>query len=239
MSAAVLILLGLTQVQDFEKTYARKLAASEYYFDPQVGFLSLNQPLQSDDVLGVAFRYTLNGQIYQVGEFSQDVPPDTTSSVTSGVAKVLFLKMLKATSQRTNLPIWNLMMKNVYALKTKDGSYLSGISSTDFELDILYQQPSEGTKRYLPEGDKTGIPLLTVLNLDRLNTRLDPQPDGIFDYIEGKTVLSQQARIIFPLLEPFGSDLARIAFQNSPQAGAQLCVLSPVRYHQGHCPDLR
>ncbi|HEY4150357.1 MAG TPA: cell surface protein SprA, partial [Chitinophagaceae bacterium] len=207
--------LGFTQAQDFEKTYARKLAASEYYFDPQVGFLSLNQPLQSDDVLGVAFRYTLNGQIYQVGEFSQDVPPDTTATIASGTSKVLFLKLLKATSQRTNLPIWQLMMKNVYALKTKDGSYLSNISPTDFSLDVLYNVPSDGTKRYLPEGDKAGLPLISILNLDRLNSHNDPQPDGIFDYIEGKTVLSQQARIIFPLLEPFGKDLQAIAFSST------------------------
>jgi cell surface protein SprA len=53
-----------------------------------------------------------------VGEFSQDVPPDTTNSV-AGTQKVLFLKLLKATSQRTNLPLWDLMMKNVYSLKTK------------------------------------------------------------------------------------------------------------------------
>lgn len=210
--------MGLKPVQDFEKTFARRLAATDYYFDPQVGFLSLNQPLQADEVLGVAFRYSYNGKIYQVGEFSQDVPPDTTASIASGTQKVLFLKLLKATSQRTNLPLWDLMMKNVYALKTRDGSYLSGVSPTDFQLDVLYQEPSEGTKRYLSEGDKVGTPLISLLNLDRLNSRNDPQPDGMFDYIEGKTILSQQARIIFPMLEPFGRDLDTIAFRNSPGA---------------------
>ena len=29
-------------------------------------------------------------------------------------------------------------------------------------------------------------------------------PDGVFDYVEGFTVLSQQGKIIFPVLEPFG-----------------------------------
>ncbi len=70
--------IGLQPVQDFEKTFARKLSPSDYYFNPQVGFLSLNQPLQSDEVLGVAFEYTYNGRVYRVGEFSQDVPPDST-----------------------------------------------------------------------------------------------------------------------------------------------------------------
>lgn len=210
--------LGLTAVQDFEKTFARKLVlGNDYTFDPQVGFISLLQPLQPDEVLGVAYRYSYNGRISQVGEFSQDVTPDTTTSgLRSGSQKVLFLKLLKATSQRPNLPIWDLMMKNIYALKTKDGSYLSGIQPTDFQLNVSYEEPSFGNKRYLPEGDKKEIPLIDVLRLDRLNNRNDPQPDGIFDYIEGKTVFSQQARIMFPLLEPFGKDLDSLAFRNSP-----------------------
>ncbi|MCZ0211746.1 hypothetical protein OZK63_41025, partial [Streptomyces sp. UMAF16] len=37
---------GLTQVNDYEKTFARKLAPTEYYFNPQIGFLSLNAQLQ-------------------------------------------------------------------------------------------------------------------------------------------------------------------------------------------------
>ena len=208
--------LGLRPVQDFEKTFARKLTASDYFFNAQIGFLSLNQPLQSDEILGVAYQYSYNGKIYQVGEFSQDVAPDTTL-VQSGNQKVIFLKLLKATSQRPNLPIWDLMMKNVYALKTTDNTYLSSVQSTDFKLNVLYEEPSLGLKRYLPEGPKTGVPLISVLNLDRLNNQRDPQPDGVFDYIEGFTVISSQARIIFPLLEPFGRDLENIAFAGATQ----------------------
>ncbi len=219
--------LGLRAVQDFEKTFARKLNPSDFYFNPQVGFLSLSQPLQPDEVLGVAYQYQYNGQIYQVGEFSQDVPPDTTAAV-SGTQKVLFLKLLKATSQRTNLPLWDLMMKNVYSLKSPDGSYLSSIQPGDFKLNVLYEEPSLGKKRFLPEGDKTGVPLITLLNLDRLNARNDPLPDGVFDYIEGFTVISQQARIIFPFLEPFGADLGTQAFAGSTPEIRQKYLFTPL-----------
>ncbi|HTI07755.1 MAG TPA: cell surface protein SprA [Puia sp.] len=210
--------LGLTQVQDFEMVYARKLNATDYYFNPQIGFISVNQTLQSNDVLAVAYQYSYNGRIYQVGEFSTDVPPDTAAGTGSGSQKVLYLKLLKATSQRTNLPLWNLMMKNVYSLKTASGSYLSNIQQTGFQFNISYDEPSKGVKRYLPEGPKANIPLLSVLNLDRLNAHNDPQPDGIFDYLEGYTVLSNQGRIIFPVLEPFGNDLDALAFTGAPQA---------------------
>lgn len=206
--------LGLKPVQDFEKTFARKLNPTDFYFNPQIGFLSLNQPLQPDEVLGVAYQYSYNGKVYQVGEFSQDIPPDTTAA-RSGNQKVLFLKLLKATSQRPNLPIWDLMMKNVYALKTRDNSFLTSVQPADFKLNILYEQPSLGPKRYLPEGPKSGIPLITLLNLDRLNNQRDPQPDGVFDFIEGFTIISSQARVIFPLIEPFGRDLDSIAFANT------------------------
>lgn len=192
---------GLTPVQDFEKTFARKLQPTDYYFNPRIGFLSLNQPLQPDEVLGIAFQYTYNGKVFQVGEFSQDVPPDTSGAT----QKVLFLKLLKATSQRTNLPIWDLMMKNVYSVG------YGQLDRTDFKLDILYEEPSLGEKRYLPPPDVLpqfeGQPLISLVNLDRLNNQNDPQPDGVFDYIEGFTVISSMSRIIFPVLEPFGRDL--------------------------------
>ena len=211
----VLTGLGLTQVQDYEQVYARKLNPTDYSYNAQVGFISLNQTLQPNDVLGVAFQYSFNGRIYQVGEFSQDVPPDTTQGFNPGAQKVLYLKLLKATSQCTTLPIWNLMMKNIYTLKTGTGTYLSNIQADGFQMNILYEQAGNGTKRYLPVGDQSGVPLLSVLNLDRLNAHLDPQPDGVFDYVEGFTIVSSQARIIFPLLEPFGKDLDSLAFKNS------------------------
>lgn len=198
---SVLTGAGLTAVQDYEKTFARKLLPTDYYFNPQIGFLSLQQPLQPDEVLGVAFQYTYNGRVYQVGEFSQDIPPDTTGAT----QKVLFLKLLKATSQRTNLPIWDLMMKNVYSVG------YGQLEREDFKLDILYEEPSLGEKRYLPPSDVLpqfeGQPLISLVNLDRLNNQNDPQPDGVFDYIEGFTIISSMSRVIFPVLEPFGHDL--------------------------------
>ena len=191
--------MGLTPVQDFEKIFARKLDSSQYIFNRQVGYISIAQPLQADEVLAVAFQYSYNGRIYQLGEFSSDLPPDSTTAT----QQVLFLKLLKATSQRPQLPIWQLMMKNVYAVG------YGSLTPTDFKLNVLYQQPSLGAKRYFPFGDKNiGTPLISLLNLDRLNNNLDPQPDGEFDYVEGYTVLSPYSRIIFPVLQPFGRDLA-------------------------------
>lgn len=199
--------IGLSPVRDFEKTFARKLDSTQYIFNRQTGTLSLSQPLQTDEVLGVAFQYSYNGRIYQVGEFSQDVPPDSSSAN----QKIIFLKMLKATSQRPGLAIWKLMMKNVYSIG------YGTLAPTDFKLNVLYQEPGLGDKRYVPFGDKNqGMPIISLINLDRLNNQLDPQPDGVFDFVEGFTVVSQYSRVIFPVLEPFGRALAKNIYNSVP-----------------------
>jgi cell surface protein SprA len=185
-----------------------------------LGTLSLNSQLLPDEVLAVAYEYSINGRVYKVGEFSQEVALDT-SAKRAGVQKMLFLKLLKATSSRVNLPIWRLMMKNVYSLD------LVGISREDFRLNVLYDQPSGGLNRYLPESSKgaEGKPIISIIGLDRLNNRNDPQPDGQFDFVEGFTILPQYGRIIFPKLEPFGADLDTLAFANTPDTLRKKYVL--------------
>lgn len=195
--------LGLSPIIDFEKTRARKLDPTEYTLYPQQGFISLNQQLQPNEVLAVAYEYTYQGQTFRIGEFSQDLPVDPNSQ------NVLFLKMLKATAARPMLPIWDLMMKNIYSL----GAYQ--INSEDFRLDLYYQDPGGGEKRYIPEGE--GIksrPLIRVLQLDRLNNQLDPQPDGIFDFVPGVNINPQNGRLIFPVVEPFGEFLREEIVEN-------------------------
>lgn len=187
--------LGLRPTVDYASVTARKLTPSEYSFNPQLGYITINTQANPDDVIGVAYRYTYNGRVYQVGEFSEDLPPDTTNQ------RLIFLKLLKSTTNNPTLPIWDLMMKNIYAL----GGF--GLSRDNFRLNVLYQDPGGGEKRYLPEGVSAGVPLLTVLNLDRLNQQNDPAPDGVFDFVEGVTINTQQGKIIFPVLEPFGEDL--------------------------------
>lgn len=220
-----LLALGLQPVQEFEKTFARKLDSTDYTLNRQVGFISLNQQLQPDEVLAVAYQYTYNGRVYQVGEFSQDVPPDQNNSANQ---RILFLKLLKATSARPALPIWDLMMKNIYSTNAFQ------INRQDFKLDVLYKDPGNddrvpSEKRYIPDarGQFTGAPIITILNLDRLNNQNDPQPDGVFDYVEGYTINSQNGKVIFPVLEPFNDGLRR-AFDGDPVLEKQ--YLYPMLY---------
>lgn len=196
-ASRTLVSIGLDSAQGRDYTIAtmRQLSPTEYSFQPQLGYISLNTQINADDIVGVAYRYTYNGVVYQVGEFAEDLPPDSTNS------KVMFLKMVKSVSALPRLPIWNLMMKNVYAIGA------ANITREDFRLNVMYQDPGGGEKRYLPEGPNAGVPLISLMNLDRLNAQNDPAPDGVFDYVEGITINSQSGKIIFPKLKPFGEAL--------------------------------
>jgi len=188
-------LLGFSGGRDFEKIeYARKLSPNEFTLNPTLGYISLLSALNADEVLAVAFEYTYNGQTYKVGEFSTD-----------GVEapNALILKLLKGTNLSPKMPTWRLMMKNIYSMNAFQ------ISKDDFRLDIFYQDDATGTPiNFLNEGNLANIPLIRVLNLDNLNNQLDAFPDGVFDFIEGTTINPANGKIIFPLLEPFGRDLA-------------------------------
>ncbi len=181
---------------DYEKVEnARKLSESEYTCNKQLGYISLRNRLQADEVLAVAFRYTYQGTVYQVGEFAKDNSDNPTQN--------LYLKLLKGTAMSPNAPFWNLMMKNIYSLNTYS------LQQDKFKLDILYQNDTTGVYlNYISEGAIANEMLIRVLNLDRLDSKNNPYHDGFFDYVDGYTVSSQTGRIMFPVVEPFGSYLA-------------------------------
>ena len=183
--------------RDFEKIEnARKLDPREFDFNRQLGYISLNTALNTDEVLAVAYEYTIAGQVFKVGEFSTD-----------GIAapQTLILKLLKGTTLSPKLPTWNLMMKNIYSL----GS--GKLDKKDFVLNVLYQDDKTGNSvNYIPEGTLADKILLQVMGLDNLNSQNDREPDGFFDFIDGVTVMMDRGKIIFPFIEPFGSHLRKM-----------------------------
>lgn len=231
-------LLGFFQgsgaTDNFAKiTYARKLTDREFTMHPQLGYISLNVQLNTDELLAVAYRYTEGGREYQVGEFSTDVP------FNQATPNVLFAKLLKNETTKPDLPIWNLMMKNIYNI----GGYQ--ISNQNFKLDVFRIDETAGVERaVITEGVNTTSKIwLQAVNLDRLNPQREAKPDGVFDFeaqtspfassqsnigttnnptfgtgtsatsltntISGYvTIDPQNGRIIFPVIEPFGKDLA-------------------------------
>ena len=200
---------------------ARKLIeGQEYTVNKDLGYISLNQRLNNDEVLAAAFQFTVGGQVYQVGEFANDgvdatnVTTNGTGQVTTVVNSNLILKLLKSSITNVNQPVWNLMMKNIY----DTGAYQ--LSPDDFKLNIFYTEssplnyitPVGSTPFPTPGPNETPLqetPLLRVFNLDKLNFNNDPQSngDGFFDFYPGITVIPQNGKIIFTSVEPFGKYL--------------------------------
>nr|WP_033957623.1 cell surface protein SprA [Psychroserpens jangbogonensis] len=145
------------------------------------------------------------------------------SIVADGSTQSLIVKMLKSPITSVDQPIWDLMMKNIY----DTGAFQ--LEKEDFKLNIFYTEASplnyispvvlpDGTTVPFPvfdnnspfdnsdDGEIIDTPLIRLFHLDRLNFNNDPQAggDGFFDFVEGMTVLTQNGKIIFTKVEPFG-----------------------------------
>jgi len=209
---------------------ARELQPNEYYLDRELGYITLNQRLSNDEVLGVAFQYTSNGKVYQVGEFSNDGidasqpindPNNQDSQITQNQS--LVVKMLKSPVTNVNEPIWDLMMKNFYNL---DGSRLE---QDGFRMNILFTDPQPLNFINPAPGGSTPLPddvaetnLLNVFDLDNLNQNLDPisTGDGFFDFVPDITVDTENGVIKFTKVEPFGEYLFN-KLDNTPGTGTE------------------
>ena len=197
---------------------AQKLRENiDYQIHPQLGYISLTQKLDNDEILAVAFQYTVGDQVFQVGEFANDGVQATEVSFQDNIEIVnsnnLILKLLKSTLTSVDEPIWDLMMKNIY----NTGAFQ--LEREGFKLNIFYKesselnyiQPVEGTSFPSIPGNSPiqEQPLLSLFNFDRLNYNNDPQVsgDGFFDFVPGITLIQQTGKIIFTKTEPFGEYL--------------------------------
>ncbi|MES2762237.1 MAG: cell surface protein SprA [Bacteroidota bacterium] len=179
--------------RDFEYvSNARKLNPSEFTFNNRLGFISINQAINNDQTVAVAYQYTYNGKVYQVGEFSDQF--------TTGP---LYMKLLKSGSITSpKFSTWDLMMKNVYSL----GAY--NLNAADFKCDIYYNNIETGVDiPYIPYGSVNGRLLVQVMGFDKLSVNGDPYADGVYDFVKDYTINPNNGRIYLSSKEPFGNNL--------------------------------
>ena len=216
---------NMEQGIEFEKVEnARMLGQNEFSYNSLLGFISLNQSLNNDQVLGVAYQYTYAGKTYQVGELSTD-----------GVAgqNALFLKLLKSTVRNPKKKLWDLMMKNVYSL----GAYQ--VDPNNFRLDIWYNNPSTSIDiNYIPKPGVDDKLLIQLLDLDRLNQQQQLYQDGLFDFVpitstqgkivNGGTINPRNGRLYFTTIEPFGKTIE----QKMLNEGISTSIIQKVAFTQ-------
>ncbi len=97
--------LTVTEGKDYAKLEnARKLSPNEFTYHPQLGYVSLTQRLANDEVLAVAYQYTVGDQVYQVGEFGTDGVEATQVNGGLPNTQSLVLKMLKSSLNNIQEP---------------------------------------------------------------------------------------------------------------------------------------
>ncbi len=218
ISNALRTYYNMQEKRDFEVFQGRRLNPSEFTFHPQLGFISLNFKLRPNQSLAVSYKYFYTDKcddVYSVGQLmseggqSSEAFDDDQEPVAS---KVIYTKLLKSSNEQVSIPMWDLMMKNVYNLRT------SNLTKDGFTFDIYFEDDANdgSLKKYIPDNSsKEIVPLLNVFNLDTLNRFGDPQSDGVFDFVPGITVIERTGSVVFPVLEPFGSSLKKLGYPDT------------------------
>ncbi len=199
---------GMEEGRDYTKLEnARKLTFDEYDIDPLLGIISLRSALSSDQALAISYKYTHNlRNVSAVGELGND----------AGDQDVIFLKLLRPQGINTAIPSWDLMMKNVYSIGSRN------VNQDDFELTIHYREDAVDQEPIFLQGvssELASTTLIELMGMDRLNLNLDFGSDGLFDFLEGELIDQKNGIVRFPVLEPFGSHLESLLL---PEDEAQI-----------------
>ncbi|KAB2846204.1 MAG: cell surface protein SprA, partial [Melioribacteraceae bacterium] len=161
----------------------------DYIFDEDnahryTGFITFKTQINPSDAIAVA--YSTASQTY--GEFLADVASDTNA--------VIVLKLIKPENLQPQFTkAWKLQLRNIYPIGGRD------VKEEGFTLDINYSLPGQE-----PRNDYNGTKLLQAFKLDETDQAGGPNPDGAFDFTAGKTIIPSTGEIIFPVLEPFGTE---------------------------------
>lgn len=158
----------------------------DYLFNKYVGIISLLKPIQDSEALAVAYQIE--------GNSPSEVDDIKYGQFSNESNNELTLKVVKQYYYPGDDPPY-LQLKNVYFLGNKN------ISSNNFSFDIYFMP-----EKNKPSNSFEGVKLLETFGFDS-------DSDGKFDFIEGKTIISQTGEIIFPSLEPFGDNLPEIFFK--------------------------
>ncbi len=159
---------------------------TDYTFNADAGFISLNRALQPDQAIAVAYDVTdLAGNVREIGNFGSRTPLDSLK---------LILKLVRPKNLDPQMKTaWRMMLKNRYPLGGR------GIKKDGFELHIEYEIYGQQPVRDV----LNNIGLLEMFGLDRFTGTTTPQPDKVFDYFPGTTVDEARGELVFPTVEPF------------------------------------
>lgn len=165
---------------------------SDYLFHTETGYITLINPLTGQDVIAVAYKIENNLGTEDDLTYGEFIAELVNNSKTRGVLKLVKPTYLKPQYEAA----WNLKMKNIYQVAPNLGQ----IKIT--ELDI-YLKKNDGSE----SNTINNIRLLELFGLDRYDENAMPVPDGKFDNRAYLNFEPRTSEIIFPVIQPFGSNI--------------------------------
>ena len=204
--------------QDYVNGEFKQLTQRDYTLHRQLGYITLNQRLRSDEALAVAIRFRTADGPKTVGDFAEG---GSVGGITSDrlVLKLIRPSNPKAPSEAQRPPAWFLEMRNIYRLRGRN------FTQDNFELDIFYEPSGQTNTQSIP-GVTGNRDLLEVLGLDRVDNNGAPSPDDQFDFTP-LTINQSEGLLIFPFLQPFGNRLLDAAEQSGNRtAGEEVAFAS-------------
>ena len=167
--------------------YFKRMEKTNYSFDPALGYIHLNTPLSTGEVLAVAYKDTLRdgSANWQRGMIDYDPKKD----------RVIQLRMLRPENPLPSDDTWDLEWKNVYNLGGRS------IPDDGFELKIFYKPPS-GDAQETIEINGVVKSYLQIFGLDYVNATGVTTPDNIVDRNDNVLRLAS-GELWFPDLRPF------------------------------------
>ncbi|MCA9742480.1 MAG: cell surface protein SprA [Deferribacteres bacterium] len=169
-----------TEKEYYRGHFIRLEPDRDYFIENNLGYIVMNQPLNEDEVLAVAYE---DSSLRKVG----DIDYDFTSNLP------IFLKIIKAQSPQPSYKnTWNLEWKNVYYLGSRN------IDKEGFEIKIFKKAQGAGTDDESQGADS----FLKIFGLDTRDVSGNLQPDGKLD--DDPNVINwARGELILPYLRPF------------------------------------
>ncbi|MCF7797363.1 MAG: cell surface protein SprA, partial [Candidatus Marinimicrobia bacterium] len=185
--------------QAIARNWVRLVQNQDYTILEDFGVLKLEQPVQTDEVLAIAYRdsaMTDDGTlVYEYDPFGQTLVYQEGTLGEVSTTDTLQLVMLKSDDAQPGQPPWDLELKNVFYLGAQP------INKDGFELKIQYTRTPEAT-----EETDDGTNFLQLFGLDLYDESGNLQSDGIMDLDNVNTIRFNTGEVFLPYLHPFMPD---------------------------------
>lgn len=170
----------------------------DYVLHPETGFITFQTQIQDQDIIAVAYRVENNPNTKDDDDFYGELLENTKADSTQR----LILKLVKpANLQPQHTQSWRLLLKNIYPVGGRN------IKKEGFTFNIKYEKPGQDPVIELPTTQGT-VKFLNAFGLDNVDQSNNPNPDDIFDFRVGLSIFPSTGEIVFPTLQPFGTDFS-------------------------------